>query len=278
MSKLLITQTKFLLKQREAVITFCMLIWFILINYLGNVSAFRGRDITQMYYPYKMMTLSYNRVNYNAEITMLLIMLYPVLVSLPAGFAYLKEEHTNEQAFIITRIGKEKYIWLKLWTAFATTAIVFCTPFLLETLLYTLSFPMKAENDFSHLGRYQPEYAQMVHHYLGSTLYLHSPELYTVIMTLVFGMISGLLGVLPVAVSLAFPVRFRVLLLLPVYLLLNMTNYIRLMRDGVTCSWYDYLLLFQDEPKNIWFLMIGTGVVLVLIVGLTLVGRKREMW
>lgn len=49
-----------------------------------------------MYYPLKLMTLSYNRVNYNTDVTTLLIMLYPILVTLPAGFSYVKEPQTGE--------------------------------------------------------------------------------------------------------------------------------------------------------------------------------------
>lgn len=94
--KRILYQTKFLFKQREAVVTFFLLIWLIIGKYLGNVFAFRGMDITQMYYPLKLMTLSYNRVNYNTDVTTLLIMLYPILVTLSAGFSYVKEPQTGE--------------------------------------------------------------------------------------------------------------------------------------------------------------------------------------
>ncbi|MBD5466648.1 MAG: hypothetical protein HDR21_00675 [Lachnospiraceae bacterium] len=279
MRKLVVYQTTFLLRQREAVASFLLLMWFVIGNYLGNVTTFRGMDVTQMYYPLKMMTLSYNRVNYNADITTLFIMLYPILVTLPAGFSYVKEQQTREEVYLITRIGKKSYLRSRLWASFFTTAVVFFIPFLLEIVLYAVSFPMKAKNDFFHLGLYEPEYAQMVHRYLGSSLYVYSPVLYAVIMSLFFGLLSGMLGVIPVAVSLAFPVRFRVFLFLPVYLLLNATSYIQtIRRGGITCNWYDYMLLFQDEPKNIWFLVIGIGIVLVLIIGLSFAGRKREAW
>lgn len=94
--KRILYQTKFLFKHREAVVTFFLLIWLIIGKYLGNVFAFRGMDITQMYYPLKLLTLPYNRVNCNADVTTLLIMLYPILVTLPAGFYYVKEPQTGE--------------------------------------------------------------------------------------------------------------------------------------------------------------------------------------
>lgn len=277
--KLVIYQTRFLLRQREAVAAFLFLIWFIIGNYLGNVRTFRGMDITQMYYPLKLMTLSYNRTNYNADMTTLFIMLYPILVTLPAGFSYVKEQQTKEEVYLITRLGKKNYMRSRLWAAFFTTAIIFSVPFLMEVILYALSFPMNAKNDLFHLGLYEPGYADMVHRYLGSALYIYSPMLYTVVMILFFGVLSGLLGMLPVAVSQAVPVKFRVFLFLPNYLLLNATSYLQSMRGGgVTCNWYDYMLLFQDEPKNLWYLVAGIGGVLALIVILSLAGRKREAW
>lgn len=277
--KLVRYQTIFLLKQREAVAAFLLLIWFIIGNYLGNVSAFRGMDVTQMYYPLKLMTLSYNRVYYNADITTLFIMLYPILVTLPAGFSYVKEQQTREEVYLITRLGKKNYMRSRLWAAFFTTAVVFSVPFLMEVLLYVVSFPMKAKNDFSHWGMYELIYARMVHRYMGSMFYIYSPVLYAVIMSLFFGILSGLLGMLPVAVSQAVPVKFRMSLFLPNYLMLNATSYLQTMGGGsVTCNWYDYMLLFQDEPKNLWYLVVGVGMVAAMIVGLSFVGRKREAW
>lgn len=106
----------------------------------------------------------------------------------------------------------------------------FCIPFLLEIVLYVISFLMEAKNDFYHLGIYEPEYAQKVHRYLGGALYIVSPVLYAVVMVLLFGVLLGLLGMLPVAVSQAVPVKFRMFLFLPDYLLPNATSYIQSMR------------------------------------------------
>ncbi len=277
--KLILYQTQCLLKQREAAVTFLLLIWFIIGNYLGNVIAFRGMDITQMYYPMKLMTLSYNRVNYNADVTTLFIMLYPILVTLPAGFSYVKEQQTRTEVYLVARLGKKNYMRSRLWSAFFATALVFTVPFLLEIILYLVSFPMEAQNDFSHLGMYEPEYALKVHCYLGSALYLESPLFYVAVMVLFFGAVSGILGMLPVAVSQAVPVRFRMFLFLPDYLLLNATSYLQVMRKGsVTCNWYEYLLLFQDEPKNIWYLVTGIGIVVVLTAVLSFAGGKKETW
>lgn len=81
-----ISQTGYLLRKKNAVIVFYILLAMVLFNYISNVVAFQGRDVLNMYQPMKLLLLSYNRTNYNADMTILLIQLYPLLVVCPAGF------------------------------------------------------------------------------------------------------------------------------------------------------------------------------------------------
>lgn len=76
------SQTFFLLKQKETIFVFYFLLSMVILNFVTNVLAFHGRDIIQMYQPMKLLLLSYNRVNYNADATLLLIQLYPLLGSI----------------------------------------------------------------------------------------------------------------------------------------------------------------------------------------------------
>ena len=46
-------QTIFLLKQKEASLTFILLLAVVLGNYITNVLTFRGTDVSQMYQPMK---------------------------------------------------------------------------------------------------------------------------------------------------------------------------------------------------------------------------------
>ncbi len=278
--KVIMRQTKFLLGQREAVLAVLLLMWLVIYNYVGNVLGFQGTDVSQMYQSMKLLCLSYNRVNYNAGTTLLLTMLYPVLVALPAGFSYAKEQQTKEEVFLIARIGKRNYLLGRLWAAFFTTALVFSFPFLLEILMNCLSFPLKAQKDLSNLGLYNSDYAQMVHRYLGEELYMLSPVLYAMAGTLFFGMISGILGMFTAAFSFAISVKYRVLLLLPAFLFLNGTSWLNMVvgTGGARTNWYEYLLLFDDSQKNVWYLVIGVGFLLVLTAAFSIAGMKREKW
>lgn len=65
----IIVQTKYLLKQKGAIFTFYAFLILVLINYFHNIFDFTGYEVIDMYHPMKLLSLSYNRVNYNADTT-----------------------------------------------------------------------------------------------------------------------------------------------------------------------------------------------------------------
>ena len=277
--KVIKKQTIFLLKQKEAVLTFILLLFIVLGNYITNVLTFRGTDVSQMYQPMKLLSLSLNKVYYNADIPLLIVMIYPILVAVPAGFSYAKEQQTKEEVYMIYRLGKNRYLRSKLWASFFTTTIVFTIPFMLEILMNMLSFPMNAIRDLSNLSIYDAEYAAMVHNYTGSAVYIVSPYLYAILATLCFGVVSGILGTLTIAISFVFKVKYRALLILPTFVLLNATTYLNLLGGNKgTLNWYKYLLLFDDTPKNIAVPMIGVGILIITIFGFYFHGRNKDKW
>lgn len=150
---------------------------------------------------------------------------------------------------------------------------------MLEILMNILSFPMNAVRDLSNLSIYNADYAAMVHNYIGSTIYIASPSLYAILTTLLFCVVSGILGTLPVAISFAFTVKYRALLILPTFVLLNATTYLNIL-DGNkgTLNWYNYLLLFDDTPKNITVPIIGVGIIIITILGFYFYGRNKDKW
>ena len=253
--KVIKKQTIFLLKQKEASLTFILLLAVVLGNYITNVLTFRGTDVSQMYQPMKLLALSLNKVYFSANIQLLIVMIYPILVAVPAGFSYTKEQQTKEEVYMIYRLGKNRYLQSKL-----------------------LSFPMNAIRDLSNLSIYNTDYATMVHNYIGSAIYIASPGLYAILATLFFGVVSGILGTLPVAISFALTVKYRTLLILPTFVLLNATTYLNILdRNKSSLSWYKYLFLFDDTPKNIIVPLMGVGII-IIILGFYLYGRNKDKW
>lgn len=270
-------QTKFQLKRGGAVFAFYALLALVLMNFLGNVIAWQGSDVIHMIQPMKLLLLSYNMDYFRADLLLVLIQWYPLLVSVPAGLSLARERQTGEDVLMAARLGNLHYRLSKLLSAFFTAMIVFSVPLLIEIALNCLAFPLDAQGDLSNLGIYDPQYTNMVRNYLFSDLFLRSPYLYAIVGTLLFGMISGLLSMLTAAVSSVVKVKFRVLLLLPVFLFLNISVYLSgLVENGSSIKWYDYILLFNDAPKSLAFYAVAMAIALAGVLVGAIWGGNRD--
>ena len=272
------TQTALLLRQKEAVITFYILLALVSMTFIGNVLSFHGSDVLSMYQPMKLLSLSYNRTNWNADITLLVIQLYPLLVVCPAGFSLVKEYHTKESLFMVGRLGSTTYYFSKLLAAFISTFIIFCVPFLLEIVLNCISFPLAATGDLTNQDIYDPQYIAGVRNYLFHGLFLCSPYLYAIFAVLFFGFVSGLLGVFTVAFSALVRVKYRVFLFLPVFILMNGTLYAPMLlgKHELQTEWYHYLLLFNDEQKHAAAFCLAILLLAAFSVAATWFSSRRD--
>lgn len=263
--KLIKHQVLFTLREKNAVFTFYFLMAIVLLNFTSNVFAFQGRDIIEMYQPLKMLSISFNRIYYNADLTLFLIQLYPVLVVCPAGFILLSEKNRKEDILLIARVGTINYYKCKLISSFLVTTIVFTIPFFLELLLSCVSFPMAAIGDFSEMSQYDPFYMEMVRRYLFSSLYTFNPYLYAIIGIVIFGIFSGILGMFSVALSAVLNIRYKIILFLPVFIILNISLYFSdsIINLPFSVRWFDYILLYNDIAKNNCYFM---GLILALII------------
>lgn len=275
--KATVAQVRFLLRKRGTLCVFYILLLMVLANFIGNVMEFQGKDVIQMYQPVKLLLLSYNRVNYNANATLLLVQLYPLLVVCPAGFSLAKEYQSGQEVFMTARLGRQIYRLSKLVSAFLATAIVFSVPFFIEIILNSLSFPWEAAGDFYNRSPYNMDYIQGVHNYFMSGIYLYSPWIYAVLGTFFLGMVSGIFGAFTVAFSSIIKIKYNVFLFLPVFLLLNSTVFLTeaFPAGARSIRWYDYLLMFNDESKNYVFLAVGLlSILLFSVLAVQITGRK----
>lgn len=270
-----ISQTGYLLRKKNAVIVFYVLLAMVLFNFIRNVVTFQGRDVLAMYQPMKLLLLSYNRTNYNADMTILLIQLYPLLVVCPAGFSLAKEYQTGENVYMSARLGGKEYKYSKITAAFFATAVIFCVPFLIEIVLNCIAFPLQATGDLSNWGYYEKSFAEAVHNYLFSGFYLRAPYLYAVAGTLLFGVLSGLLGAFTVAVSSVVRVKYNVFLFLPVFLLLNLSAMLS-PSEGASFRWYDMFLMFNEQEKNIPVFAAGLLAVIIFSVAAVITSSRKD--
>lgn len=104
------SQVAFAMKQKAAILTFYLLLTLVLLNFTTNVFAFQGSDVIEMYHPAKMLVLSYNRIYYNADMTLLLVQLYPVIVVCPAGFTLISEKKQEDRYAADRPYGKQEIL------------------------------------------------------------------------------------------------------------------------------------------------------------------------
>lgn len=270
------SQIIFLLKQKSALFTCSILLLLVLVNYLSNVFAFCGRDVLQMYQPMKLLLISYNRVNYNASMTLLLIQLYPLLVVCPAGFSLAMEYQSGEETLMIVRAGSFYYKMSKLLASFVVTFIIFAGPFFLEIILNCISFPLTAIGDLTNWSTYSVDYLQSVGKYQFSNIYLISPYLYAFFGTIMFSFISGICGAFTVAFSSIVRVKYRVFLFVPMFLLLNASIYFPSAVRGISTRWFDYLLIFNDEPKSFVYFSSCLLAMIVSSCFVTYLSARRD--
>lgn len=273
-----LSQTSSLLKKKGAVCVFFLLLVMVLSNFINNVIYFQGTDIVEMYHPTNLLLLSYDRTNFDATTLFLLIQLYPLLVVCPAGFSLAKEYQHGTHIYMISRLGGIRYQISRYLSAFFATMIVFTIPFLLEILLNCMSFPLSADGNLANLSVYSSYYRDSVNLYSMKNLYLHSPFAYAIIGTILFGIVSGLLGMFTVAISSLIKIKYNVFLFLPVFLSLSFCTILanRFPKDSPSIRWYDYLLLFNDKIKNITGWFIGLLILTFILIGTACISGRKD--
>lgn len=271
MIKSIKNQSKLLLNKPTVVCVFLFLCAVVLFNYIRNVTMYQGSDVIEMYHPMHILTM--NDYEYDGFI---ILQLLPLLIVLPCGFSYFEDKVSGMEIFQVARYGR-KYYWAKIVAVFGVSMFVFTVPFLLEMVMNMLSFPLEAKSDMSGFSFYDEPIINIVKEYLFYELYLYDVYLYTFICILLFGIWMGVLASFVVAIS-YFPfVKFRLILFLPLYILIELLDF--LCSSGVikeNTYYCDYFYLFHSSSKSEkgYFLLLG-GIFLVTIA-ITLWKCRRD--
>lgn len=279
--KAVAAQIRFLLKRNSAIITFFILLAMVLFNFISNVLTFQGKDVVEMYHPMKLLLLSWNQTYLTADRILNFIQLYPLLVVCPAGFALASERQTGEDILLAAKLGNIPYRFSKILAVFVVTMIVFTLPCLIEIGLNCLAFPLSAAGDLTNLNCYQEEYFQITESYLFTGLYRLSPYIYAVAVTFLFGILSGILGAFTAAISAVFYIKYRILLFLPVFALLNITimisDWLHRHNSSVSAAWYSYFLMFVDGKTLYgWAFALVVLLLILLTAAGTYIGGKKD--
>ena len=240
-------QTGEMLRKKTTVALYLALLCLVLYNFLSNVFTYRGTDIVEMIQPMKLLLLSNDN-----RLSFFLLMCWPLLVVLPAGFGYLSDKQAGEIPLLQARVGWKTYLTGKCIAAFIATFLVFTLPFLIEIGLNCLAFPLQAIGDIWNHSTISEYYVFMVRSYLFHQIYLLSPYLYAVLCTLLFGLMSGILAVFTVAVSTFSFMKYKILAFIPGYVLLSLVGLLRqsIPSIRVDTHYYYYLSLFSVGDKS----------------------------
>lgn len=268
-----VVQTRSCLKQSGSIITFLILLAFVLQNFILNVQTYQGDDVLSMVHPMKLLVLNEFGGYLNLEMFSVLLQVYPLLLPLPAVIPYAKERQTGESILLAARIGGMRYAFSRLLSVLITTFIIFTVPFLIEIGLNCISFPLEAQGDPLKIGIYDPKYPEMVRRYLFSGLYIRSPYLYAVVETLFWGLCSAIFAAFSAAFVAVFRFKFTVFYLLPVYLFLNATTLLSAKVAGTTV-WYYYVLPYNERLKNPAYLWVLPILLLIAVLATARGGRR----
>ncbi len=275
MMKSIKSQINILLEKKIAIGMFLFNMLFVLINYFYNVTEYEGTYINAMIQPMRLLFLSSEEA-YSANFKFMFLQFYPILVVLPAGFFYASDTNSKMELFLAGRMGKFKYMMGKLIAVFLVTFAVFTIPFLIEMCLNCLAFPMDANGNMANAGIYNDVYVHSVEKYMFLGLYSISPYLYAFISIIFFGLASGILALFTLAISMFFS-KYKVLLLLPVYVLLYGIGSIYAVLPGaeINTSHFQYFSLFDISQKSqVFFIGILTILAVTSVTASTIKSRR----
>ena len=250
----------------------CLLLWiFVIANFFTNVWKYKGYDVTGLINPVRMLLLSSESGGWHFYF----MQLYPILVVLPAGFSLWNDFVCGNHILQITRCGKKSYYISKVVSTFCVTFHSFFLPLISELVWTVIAFPINMYGNTYGVNAYDSMYISMVKKYPLYPLFVKYPLIYTVLWILFFSMISGCIAVF--AMSLAVYIRrFKVALLLPVYVLLyGMAYFRRMFALPFSTNYFECLSMLSGATVNMGICTVAV-LLLLSIAGVILVRSERS--
>lgn len=253
-----------MIRKKSVVITFFILFSFVMVNFFVNMINFSEiKYISQMYDPIKVLTLSEWSVS-----GYFMMEYYPLLVVVPTACAYLTDKNTRVKIYIESKTGKETYWFTKALSVFITTFFVFTIPFLTEILLEVICFSMESAGDptgFTFIQTIENE-----NQHLFSELWINNKIVYAVIMTLLFGVVSGILALFNFAISTLPFFKYKIFTFFPIYIMFYAISIFQnILKFDYTLNYFYILRMFNTELKNyvvyLVFLFVLATVSFVII-------------
>ena len=201
---------------------------------------------------------------------------FPFILVIPASFSFLKDKDNQTMVYVISRVGRANYYYGKIISVFLMTFLAFSIPLFLELLLNLIAFPAGAAGDQSGVKHYDLAYIQNTGNYLFAKIWKISPYLYSILFTIMLSSVASSFSVFTTALSMTKFTKYKVMVLLPVYLLLTIINAIST-KFNANIKYTFYLMSHDTVPKmDCLYLVIAALLILISFI-LIKAQIKREL-
>lgn len=268
MLALIAREVGWLTRRKGFRVTFWGMLFWVLLNFGQTLLKYWGTDVSVLPEPMEFRLASENNFLWRP----LLMNLYPFLVVLPAGFAFLNDEANGTTVYLKARLGRGKYYLMRSLSVFCATFLAFFLPFFIEIFLLVVAFPGGKLGHVSNLSPYL-EGAKFDRMLFPGVFYL-SDVAYAILGAGIFSLTAALLASFAAAIS-TWGMRLKILLFLPAYLLLQGLFYLsQAFVIPFTTAYYFYLTYYDASQKST-AAFLATQASLALATGLIVFLRSR---
>lgn len=271
MLKSIMTDVKYILNTKPAIITWYINLIFVFGNFIHNVIInFNRIYISEMYEIPKLLLLSDWSV-----FGFFYMILLPIIVVLPTHSLFIKDKKSGINSYIKTRVGHIGYYISKIISVFISTFILFVFPLIVEFILSLICLETGANGDPSNIPLYTT--AKDISTYPLHIIYLCNKFLYAFLWIFLFGCVCGIFAVINLSIATVLRLKYSLFAMLPLYIILSFTNVIdSLLKDNYTYKYMNILKMFNFGQKNYFILSLSMLGLLIICVGLLLWKERRQ--
>lgn len=251
---------------------FFIITFYALTSYLLNVRGYYNKDLSQVLDRRELVCFhTFDRLSNYLDV------LFPFLVVLPFSLSYFEDCESKMLGFWLRRTGKKKYYTAKAIICFVGSFLMIAIPFLVNLLLVWITFPengnlydgiIHSELFYLNVESFHETWQTYWNPFL--SLYIFHPFFYNCIYILMMSLLSGVLGVVAY-VSSFFIRKYKLLLLLPVYLLFWILTMINQFVDDFDMELFSYVIRGYVKGNYLYFI----GVLGILIVVFVILIRRH---
>gem|GEM_PF-6993453 len=255
-------------RDRKTLIALVFIFGLIFINFIKNLSdAYSAHYIEAIYGVTNMSLLSAN-----SYFGAYFIVLFPILVVLPTSTLYLTDRETRAGVAVKIRSSKVKYIVSMFAAVFVSTFLIFSVPFILEMLMEIIAFGVKANGNVGYATYF--DLLDTEYTFFAFDLFVKSRVLYSLMYSLLIGLLAAVFAVFNFSLTTLPFFKYKVLTFFPIYIILYVLEYVRIVRDDAQVRLLNYTDLRIFDSKEINIIAWGCVAAVLFIISLIMAVRK----